>query len=66
MLGLLVRFLIPEFPSNVKLSSPGTAIILGFQHYLTMVGTAVLIPLTIFTAIGGEAVSSLDRPFFYS
>lgn len=34
----------------------GVAIILGFQHYLTMLGTAVLIPLLIIRAIGGEAV----------
>ncbi|KAG0625737.1 hypothetical protein M758_2G077200 [Ceratodon purpureus] len=32
-----------------------TAIFLGFQHYLTMVGTSVLIPLLIIRAIGGEA-----------
>jgi xanthine/uracil permease len=33
----------------------GVAIVLGFQHYLTMLGTAVLIPLLIIRAIGGEA-----------
>ncbi|KAG0616299.1 hypothetical protein M758_5G104600 [Ceratodon purpureus] len=33
----------------------GTAIVLGFQHYLTMVGTSVLIPLMIIRAMGGEA-----------
>lgn len=34
----------------------GTATVLGFQHYLVNVGVAVLIPLTIIRAIGGEAV----------
>ncbi|XP_024399142.1 nucleobase-ascorbate transporter 2 [Physcomitrium patens] len=33
----------------------GTATVLGFQHYLVNVGVAVLIPLTIIRAIGGEA-----------
>ncbi|XP_024374995.1 nucleobase-ascorbate transporter 2 [Physcomitrium patens] len=31
------------------------SIILGFQHYITMLGTSVLIPLTVIRAIGGEA-----------
>lgn len=35
--------------------SIGTSIVLGFQHYLTMIGTTVLIPLLIFRAFGGEA-----------
>jgi hypothetical protein len=34
------------------------AIVLGFQHYLTMLGTTVLIPTLIFRNIGGNAVSS--------
>lgn len=35
------------------------AIVLAFQHYLTMVGTAVLIPLLIFRAdTGGTPVST--------
>jgi hypothetical protein len=29
---------------------------LGFQHYITMLGTAVLIPLLVIRSIGGEAV----------
>lgn len=32
------------------------AIALGFQHYITMLGTAVLIPLLVIRSIGGEAV----------
>lgn len=32
----------------------GTSFGLGFQHYLTVVGTSVLIPLVIIRAIGGE------------
>ena len=31
-------------------------IALGFQHYITMLGTAVLIPLLVIRSIGGEAV----------
>jgi xanthine/uracil permease len=34
------------------------AIVLGFQHYLTMLGTTVLIPTLIFRNIGGNAVRS--------
>jgi hypothetical protein len=34
----------------------GTAIILGFQHYLTMLGTTVLIPTLVFRSIGGHSV----------
>jgi hypothetical protein len=33
-----------------------TAIILGFQHYLTMLGTTVLIPTLVFRSIGGHPV----------
>jgi hypothetical protein len=33
-----------------------TAIILGFQHYLTMLGTTVLIPTLVFRSIGGHSV----------
>jgi nucleobase transporter 1/2 len=40
----------------------GVAIVLGFQHYLTMLGTAVLIPLLIIRAIGGEAVRLSSFP----
>lgn len=40
----------------------GVAIVLGFQHYLTMLGTAVLIPLLIIRAIGGEAVRLFSFP----
>jgi xanthine/uracil permease len=36
------------------------AIVLGFQHYLTMLGTTVLIPTLIFRNIGGNA-SDLAR-----
>jgi xanthine/uracil permease len=32
-----------------------TAIILGFQHYLTMLGTTVLIPTLVFRSIGGHS-----------
>jgi xanthine/uracil permease len=32
-----------------------TAIILGFQHYLTMLGTTVLIPTLVFRNIGGHS-----------
>jgi len=34
--------------------SIGTSIVLGFQHYLTMIGTTVLIPVLIFRAFGGQ------------
>jgi len=37
--------------------NPGwvSAIILGFQHYLTMLGTTVLIPTLVFRSIGGHS-----------
>lgn len=35
------------------------AVILGFQHYLTMVGTAVLIPLLIFQTDSGDTPVSV-------
>lgn len=43
------------------------AFVLGFQHYLTMVGTAVLIPLLIFqTDSGATPVSVLSCSTFFS
>ncbi len=38
--------------------SAAEAIVLGFQHYITMLGTTVLIPTLIFRNIGGNAVRS--------
>lgn len=36
------------------------AFVLGFQHYLTMVGTAVLIPLLIFQTDSGATPVSFS------
>ncbi|XP_073390924.1 nucleobase-ascorbate transporter 2 [Physcomitrium patens] len=33
---------------------PGVAVLLGFQNYITMLGTSVLIPVTVIRAIGRE------------
>lgn len=38
------------------------AILLGFQHYLVMLGTTVLIPTALVPQMGGGYVS----PFFYN
>jgi hypothetical protein len=56
-------FCVCEFPTLTLYSFgfgdfAAEAIVLGFQHYLTMLGTTVLIPTLIFRNIGGNAVRS--------
>ncbi|PNX58485.1 hypothetical protein L195_g059215, partial [Trifolium pratense] len=37
------------------------AIILGFQHYLVMLGTTVLIPASLVSQMGGGNVSLVEK-----
>jgi len=40
----------------------GEAIILGFQHYILALGTAVMIPAVLVPMMGGDDVSSCVMP----
>lgn len=42
---------------NYEIASPAEAILLGFQHYLVMLGTTVLIPASMVPQMGGGNVS---------
>ncbi|AQK99313.1 Nucleobase-ascorbate transporter 12 [Zea mays] len=53
----------PERPAHVKYElrdTPGIfpLVVYGFQHYISMVGSIILIPLVMVPAMGGSAVSS--------
>nr|PNR52525.1 hypothetical protein PHYPA_008899 [Physcomitrium patens] len=45
---------IPDGLHRKSLPIPGVAVLLGFQNYITMLGTSVLIPVTVIRAIGRE------------
>jgi xanthine/uracil permease len=48
------------FKLRVCFSNAAEAILLGFQHYLVMLGTTVLIPTSLVPQMGGGNVS-LDK-----
>jgi hypothetical protein len=43
-------------------SVSGEAILLGFQHYIVMLGTAVMIPTMLVPRMGGDDVSAASLP----
>jgi hypothetical protein len=46
----------------VNLEYAAEAIILGFQHYIVMLGTSVIIPSALVPQMGGGNVSSPESP----
>jgi hypothetical protein len=52
------------FSSFFLLFISGEAIILGFQHYILALGTAVMIPTVLVPMMGGDDVSFLCHAAF--